>query len=99
MADDDTFKVVPDTYSKHFAENKLFKFICCQILLQVVQSNGNQDKLINYYHTNSNHRGIQEMLEHLTREHYFPNMKSKIMRRLTHCNICQTLKCDEDQSS
>lgn len=96
MSDDDTFKVVQNTYSKYFAHNRLFKLIRCKIFLKDIRTNDDQDKLINDYHNNNNHRGIQETLLHLKRDYYFPYMKNKITQCINHCNICQTLKYDRN---
>lgn len=94
MADDETFKILQSTYSKYFAQSKLFKLIRCKILLEDIRNPDDQDKLINEYHSNHNHRGIQETLEHLKRDYFFPYMKSKITQCINHCNICQAMKYD-----
>lgn len=72
MTDDDTIKIVQDTYPKHFAQNILFKFIRCKMLLKDIQSNDNRYELLNNYHSKSNSRTIQENFEHLKSECYFP---------------------------
>lgn len=94
MADDDTFKLIQSTYSKYFANSKLFKLVRCMDILQDIRTIDEQDKIINEYHMNHNHRGIQETYAHLKREYYFPFMKNKIQNCINHCHTCQTLKYD-----
>lgn len=94
MADDDTFKIVQSTYSKYFANSKLFKLIRCKNILQDITNTDEQDKIINEYHVNHNHRDIQETYEHLKRQYFFPYMRDKICKCINLCTICQTLKYD-----
>lgn len=92
FTDDNTFRIIQQTYSKFFSDNKLFKIIRCTEKLIDITQNDKQDELIRDYHEKNNHRGINETLLHLKRQYYFPFMKNKITQTINNCDICQTLK-------
>lgn len=93
-ASDNIFKIVQDVFSEHFLHKKLFKLLRCATLLKDITNPTDQEKIVNDYHNNSNHRGIDETLMHLKRTVYFPYMKNKIAQIIKNCEVCLTLKYD-----
>lgn len=69
MTDDDTFSLIQEVYSKYFSRNKTFKMVWCT---EPLKDERKEAKIINDYHKNNNHKGINETLLHLKRENYFP---------------------------
>lgn len=94
FTDNETFRIIQNVYSKHFAQSKIFRLVRCTEIVKDIKENDNQDKIIQDYHENNNHRGIQETYDHLKREYYFPYMKSKIAQTINNCTSCQRLKYD-----
>lgn len=92
--DDDTFKIIQETFSKYFSQMKTFRLIRCMEILEDVIENDEQDKIVTDYHNKNNHRGINETAMHLKRKYYFPYMVSKITKIINNCEECQTLKYD-----
>lgn len=93
---DEIFKSLQSTYSKFFSQSKLFKLIRCTEVLEDITDNDKQDQIIQDYHNNNNHRGINETLLHLKRDYFFPFMKNKIGQVINNCQVCQTCKYDRD---
>jgi hypothetical protein len=96
LTDDTTFKTVQNTFSKFFSQSKIFKIIRCTELLTDVTDTEEQDKIIQEYHDNQNHRGINETIQKLKRKYYFPLLKNKVTAIINNCEICQTLKYDRN---
>ena len=49
--------------------------------------------LIQFQHEGkNNHRGINETLEQLKRNYYWPSMKTEVNQYINNCQICQTAK-------
>lgn len=94
FTDDECFRIIQNVYAKHFAQSKIFRLVRCTEMVKDIKENDNQDKIIQDYHENNNHRGIQETYDHLKREYYFPYMKSKIIQTINNCIPCQRLKYD-----
>lgn len=89
LTDDVTFKTITSLHQRFFNHYKLIR---CMKLINDVTSSDEQDKLISDYHDKSNHRGITETLEHLKRDYYFPNLKSKITHIINSCDVCLRTK-------
>lgn len=94
LADDNNSALIEKAFLTYFAHKKHFKIIRCKSLLHEIVGNPEQNKFIQEYHTNSNHRGIDETFLHLKRETYFPNMKNKISELIRNCETCPKLKYD-----
>lgn len=92
MAGEEIFKIIQNTYNKHFVGNKNFKVIRCMKLVEDIFETDHQEQIINDYHKKSNHRGITETFEHLKRSCYFPNMKNIIKKIINNCDTCLTYK-------
>lgn len=91
LTDDQTFKVVQSVYSNYFCNGRT-KVIRCMYQLQDIFETDKQEQIIREYHNKSNHRGINETIEHLKRTYYFPDMKNLISRVNNNCTICAELK-------
>ena len=85
----DTFKIIREIHKEYFNKYKIIK---SSILLEDIQDTDEQDKIINDYHTKNNHRGILEIINHLTRTIYFDNLKTKVTKIVNNCEICQENK-------
>lgn len=94
FCDNEVFQNIQRIFSEHFSQNKIFKPIRCTSILIDLTNEDDQDKVINEYHRNSNHRGIQETYLHLRRKYYFPHMNIKINKILNKCDECKTQKYD-----
>lgn len=55
-----------------------------------------QDSIIENAHIENNHRGINEMFEHVKRSVYFPNLKQKINAFVNQCEICKLHKYERN---
>lgn len=69
----------------------------CTKFLEDVVGEIKQKELINKYHEESNHRGINETVQHVSRTHYFPRMKEVIKQIINNCVVCKTFKYDRNE--
>ena len=91
LTDDDTFLKIQNLFNKYF-DNKNYKLVRCNKLIEDITEKDKQEEIIRNYHNKSNHRGINETNEHLKREYYFPNMKELITKIINNCEICSKYK-------
>lgn len=90
--DDEQYKIFNDVYMKNFS-GKGLKLIKCTKIVNYVREKGEQVMLIKFQHEGKcNHRGIQETLEKLKRNYYWPGMKTDITDYINNCEICQVAK-------
>lgn len=94
FADETILKMLEQVYAVYFSNNPAFKLISCSSFLTEITNTQEQDKIISDYHTNNNHRGIDETFLHLKREYFFPYMKNKISQLINQCETCLRLKYD-----
>ena len=78
-------------YKNYFNRCKTFKVKITQTMLQDVQTDEEQNDLIQNVH-DSAHRGIWENKEKISRTYYFPRMKFKIRRFIKLCEVCNKAK-------
>ena len=97
LTDDVSFGIVQRVFSAYFSNSRI-KLIRCMSLLKDVTEEDGQETLIRDYHSKSNHRGINESLEHLKREYFFPNMKEKISRIINSCSTCLLNKYERNRA-
>lgn len=83
---------IQNEYKKHFVRNKIIRILRCTSIKVDVKEELRQDQIIHDNHEENNHRGINEMYEHIKKSYYFPNMKNKILLYVNQCEICQTEK-------
>jgi len=93
---DDIFALVRSSYSQYFSNSRIFRIVRCTNILTDVTESDEQERIINKYHKESNHRGIDESHLHLKRQYYFPFMKNKITQTINNCEKCKTLKYDRN---
>lgn len=86
LCPEEWLNILQVTYKNNFARSKSFKIILTQSTLQDIQSEEEQDKIIEETH-NRAHRGIQEN-HRMIREFYFPKMKSKVTTYVNLFHIC-----------
>jgi len=62
LADDNNSALIEKAFLTYFTHKKHFKIIRCKSLLHEIVGNPEQNKFIQEYHSNSNHRGIRQRL-------------------------------------
>lgn len=85
--------VIQSVYHDFFCRNRHLKIVISQRFLRDVTTPEEENELIEKTH-NRAHRGIQENLEVLKREFFFPKMKNKIRKFINLCTSCKEAKYD-----
>lgn len=89
---DELYNIFNKIYLEHFSE-KGPKLLRCMKLVNTVTEKDEQIMLIkNHHEGKTNHRGINETLEHLRKNYYWINMKSDITEFINSCEICNRAK-------
>ncbi|CAH2009784.1 unnamed protein product [Acanthoscelides obtectus] len=90
--EDSLYTMFNRVFIDNFDSNEL-KLVKCTKLINTVKEKDEQLMLIKFQHEGkSNHRGINETLEKLKRNYYWPRMKSDITHFINDCVICQKAK-------
>nr|CAI5843635.1 unnamed protein product [Callosobruchus analis] len=90
--DDSLYNVFNQVFIDNF-DGKELKLVKCTKLINTVRENEEQIMLIKFQHEGkSNHRGINETLEKLKQNYYWPKMKSDVTKYINDCVICQKAK-------
>lgn len=88
------FKYFQQTIVHFFSNASGMKFIKCSIFLKDIFDREKLMEIIDKYHTEKNHRGIQEIFLELKTIIYFPNLKREIHKFVNNCVICNMCKYD-----
>lgn len=90
--DNKFYKVFNKIYMSKFKKNGL-KLIKCTKLVNTIKEIDERLLLIKYQHEGKcNHRGINETLEKLKQNYYWPTMKKDVTKYINECILCQTSK-------
>ena len=67
----------------------------CKRKVETIEENDQQNEVVRNYHVGkTNHRGIQETVEHLKRTYYWIAMPEMVKKVIEHCTTCNRAKYD-----
>lgn len=88
------FKKLQQTIIHYFSNSSEMKFVLCSKFIKDVFGKENLLEIIERYHNNKNHRGIEETFLELRDKIYYPNLRKEIHKFINNCIVCNMCKFD-----
>jgi len=86
---EEMYNDVNEVYKNLFNErNKPIMIKCKTKLIDIEEKDEQLQTIINNHEGKTNHRGITETYERISKRYYWPNMKTDIERYIKNCQLC-----------
>lgn len=88
------FRKLQQTIVHYFSNYDGMKFMRCSKMVKDVFEKENLLEIMEKYHNDKNHRGIEETFLELKDKIYYPNLKTEIHKFINNCTVCNMCKFD-----
>lgn len=92
--EDPIYEKFSSILQKHFKNSEIQMVKCNKKLIDVLDEDEILQTIRNHHEGKTNHRGIEETLQRIKKNYYWPNQHKSIQTFINECELCQKTKYD-----